>query len=87
MNTHDFITKAREIFNDGEQMEIVDELCANVGPCDFLKDARADCLKLQQICEELVSTCDSAPPVEFITRIGEVCEMARTAIAKVKVAE
>jgi len=40
--------------------------------------------ELFEALEEFVSVCDTAPPIEFIKRIGMDCETAKKAIAKAK---
>jgi hypothetical protein len=39
---------------------------------------------LVEALEVFTSTCDSAPPIEFIQRIGEACKIAKAALAKAK---
>ena len=40
--------------------------------------------ELLDALEEFTSACDTAPPIEFIQRIGMACETAKKAIEKAK---
>jgi len=49
---------------------------------ESIRSTQRSRLELLEVCKSLMATCDSAPPMEFIARIGVVCDAARIAIAK-----
>jgi hypothetical protein len=99
MNTHDFIIRARD-FGADEQMEIVNELCGSVGPCHYLADAQADCLKLRLVIDEQLAALErvyadciklaSMSPAQRAEEFGRMwsggglSEQLRNAIAKTR---